>query len=144
MKRLLHALGGFVLTLLGFGGMATGCNPFICEYGCPNADFRAEISVRDEQGKPLQGIRTILRYSNDYNYEYYQADTLYSSNLGRVQLSTSVFSPPQAVDIIYDDLSGVFASDSTLGVKPVQTQEGDNKWYSGAFLVTDDKALKKK
>ena len=147
MKNFLKSFGGLILTLLGFGGMATGCFPFRCEYGCPHADFRAEITVADKEGHPLQAIRTILRYTdgyNDENSEFYQADTLYTSNLGVVQLSKSVFSSPLAVDIIYDDLSGVFESDSTMGVVPVQIKEGDKKWYSGEFLITDTKLLKKK
>ena len=146
MKRLLQALGGFVLTILGFGEMATGCLPLRCEYGCPHADFRAEINVVDEQGKPLQGIRTVLRYRNEAGYDvpYYQSDTLYTSNMGLALFDGTVFSAPAYVDIVYEDLSGEYMSADTYGLQPEQVGEGDKHWYSGSYVLYYTKELKKK
>ena len=135
-----------MLTLLGFGAMATGCNPFRCEYGCPYADFRAEINVVDEQGKPLQGIRTVLRYRSEAGYDvpYYQSDTLYTSNMGIALFDGTVFSAPPYVDIVYEDLSGEYMSSDTYGLQPEQIHEGDKKWYGGSYVLYYTKELKKK
>lgn len=146
MKDFFKSLGGLVLTLLGFGGMASGCIPFAAEYGAPHADFKAEITVADEQGKPLQGIRTVLRYRNEAGYDvpYYQSDTLYTSNMGIALFDGTVFSAPKYVDIVYEDLSGEYMSSDTYGLEPVRIREGDKKWYSGSYLLTYTKNLKKK
>ena len=132
-----------MLTLLGFGAMATGCNPFRCEYGCPYADFRAEINVVDEQGKPLQGIRTVLRYRSEAGYDvpYYQSDTLYTSNMGIALFDGTVFSAPPYVDIVYEDLSGEYMSSDTSGLQPEQIHEGDKKWYGGSYALYYTKEL---
>ena len=146
MKGILKTLGGFLLTILGFGEMATGCLPLRCEYGCPNADFRAEITVIDEEGHPLQGIRTVLRYrqTEGYDVPYYQYDTLYTSNMGIALFDGNVFSAPPYVDIVYEDLTGVYMSSDTYGLQPLQVQEGDNHWYSGSYVLNYTKELKKK
>ena len=65
MKATFHkffsSLGTFVLGLFGFascdGSFIDG--PVICEYGTPNCDFKVDVTVVDESGKALEGIKVI-------------------------------------------------------------------------------------
>ena len=56
LKKLLSVFGPSLIGALGF----TSCDlPFIprTEYGTPNCDFKVDITVQDEAGNPLKGIK---------------------------------------------------------------------------------------
>ena len=126
-------------------------------YGEPHADFKALGTVRDENGKPIEGIRVAIRQHRHYENtsgviydqnDWYENDTLYTDDKGAYQLIRSVFESPNDVKIVFEDIDGeenggeYTSAEATPEVK--RTKKGDNSWYGGAFEVQADVKLKKK
>ena len=149
-------LAAAVLGLLGFAS----CDEIIYEpvmYGQPYADFKALGSVKDEDGKPVEGIRVAITLHNYYpntNYviydqnHWYVYDTLYTDSKGAFQLTKEVFDGPDDVTIVYEDIDGeahggVFEPvEDTPAVTRMKQQDG--AWYGGAFEVESNVTIKKK
>ena len=73
-----------VLAMLGFAGCENAWNGAE-EYGSPLVDYRVIGEVTDEAGKPLSGIRVIVKdqylYNKDGDYEHtynHEGDTVYT------------------------------------------------------------------
>ena len=99
-----------ILGLLGFAS----CEPMLM-YGTPHADFKALGTVKDEAGKPVEGIRVAVRqhrhYENTPNVIYdhndiYVDDTLFTDASGAWLLQRSVFDGPDDVTIVFEDIDG--------------------------------------
>ena len=143
----------FVLAILGLLGFAS-CDGVIdiggikCMYGQPHADFKALGSVKDEAGKPVEGIRVSIAQKGLYTAERDANDTVYTDAKGAFLVSKSVFSGPESVSIVFEDVDGVENGGEfrTTEANPdvVQTKKGDKAWYGGAFEVKADVKMKKK
>ena len=117
-------------------------------YGQPHADFKALGSVKDEAGKPVEGIRVSIAQKGLYTAERDANDTVYTDAKGAFLVSKSVFSGPESVSIVFEDVDGVENGGEfrTTEANPdvVQTKKGDKAWYGGAFEVKADVKMKKK
>jgi len=152
-------LAAAILGLLGFAscGKDEAIEWGMTMYGQPHAYFKALGSVKDEKGKPIEGIRVSITRHNyhpntagviyDEN-DWYEYDVLYTDSKGKYQLDKSIFEGPDDVVIAFEDVDGEenggdFASvQATPTVK--QTDKGDGLWYGGAFKVESDVKMKKK
>ena len=164
MARIINSfwkhLAAAVLGLLGFascGKEEVFNDHMLAMYGQPHADFKAMGSVKDEKGKPIEGIRVAIRLHNyhpntagviyDQNH-WYDYDTLYTDSKGAFELSKSVFEGPDDVTIVFEDIDGeehggLFKSvEDTPSVK--QTVKSKDFWYGGAFEVESNVKMKKK
>lgn len=59
--KLTAAIGPALLSMLGFSGCDDGIWNNRCEYGTPSCDFKVDLTVVDESGKGIKGIRVSLR-----------------------------------------------------------------------------------
>ena len=94
--------------------------------------------VTDENGKPIENIRVIIRDAYEYGYNpdttYTDAQGNFSSNVirdyGFVNEQTAYFD-----DVDGEANGGAFQSDSTsLNDMPSkQTEKGDGSWYQGKY-----------
>lgn len=135
-KHLLTIIFG----LLGFAS----CEPMLM-YGTPHADFKALGTVKDEAGKPVEGIRVAVRQHRHYeNVD----DTLFTDASGAWLLQRSVFDGPDDVTIVFEDIDGDAHGGefNPAEAKPEvkRTKKGDRNWYNGAFEAKEDVVLKKK
>ena len=141
MKTFLKAILGGLLSLLGFsscdivGGMAM--------YGQPHADFTVKGTVSDEDGKPIEGIKTVVdsyyEWSDDAGYYYSQldyTDTLYTDAQGKILLTGSVFDKGKVVvtltDVDGEENGGHFDELVLDDLKVEKTEKGEG-WYNGAY-----------
>lgn len=144
-------LGG-LLALLGF----QSCNILnfgMCMYGQPHADFTVKGTVSDEDGKPVEGIKTVVdAYRNSGGKSYLEfTDTLYTDKSGKIESkTTTLFSGNDMnVYVTLTDVDGElnggdFAENVIEKVPVVQVKEGDNSWYNGGFESEFEAVMKKK
>ena len=152
IKNYWKHLLAIILGMLGFAS----CEPLIM-YGSPHADFKALGTVKDEGGKPIEGIRVAIRQHKHYSNspgvihdisDTYVDDTLFTDAAGSYLLNRNSFDAPDDVTIVFEDIDGEahggeFRS-AEENPKVKQTRKGDHNWYRGAFEVKADVVLKKK
>lgn len=156
MKHLWETLAAGILALLGFAS----CSRIgwgLDMYGEPHADFKALGSVTDEDGKPVEGIRVAIRRHTHYENtpgviydqnDWYHDDTLYTDDKGAYLLSGTIFTVPNDVTLVFEDIDGeehggeYASAEATPEVK--RTKKADGAWYEGAYEVQADVKLKKK
>lgn len=130
-----------ILGLLGFAS----CEPLIM-YGSPHADFKALGTVKDEAGKPIEGIRVAVRQTWGSKDPYYKDDTLFTDGKGAWILMDQD-RVPNKLTVVLEDIDGeAHGGDfKPAEVNPQinQTKKGDNSWYLGAFEAKADVTLKK-
>jgi len=137
---ILRAFLGALLGILGFSGCETTER---VEYGTPTSDYKVQGVVKDESGTPIKGARAILRRSSgtgESRYTVPEKDTLYTDSNGKFSFESD-FSLNNEVDDIFYSAEG-FREDSTTNIRPTQTKPADG-WYTGEFIVSDEKTLKK-
>jgi putative lipoprotein (rSAM/lipoprotein system) len=140
-----------ILGLLGFAS----CQPLLM-YGSPYAEFKALGTVKDETGKPIEGIRVAVRQHQHYNntagvkYDHndiYIDDTLYTDAKGAYLLNRSVFRGPDDVTIVFEDIDGEAHggeySPAEAQPKVTMTEKGSGSWFQGAYEAKADVTLKK-
>ena len=150
-KKTLSVVGTTVLGVLGF----SSCDPFItrCEYGTPNSSFKVDLTVLDENGKALEGIKVIPAEGeyhglDEYSFKMSQGqDTLVTDSSGKAGRTYRVMVPPDKLKVYFEDKDGSlnggsFAKDSAEFVSE-KTGKGDNHWYNGEWTVSGTKKLKK-
>ena len=148
--KTLKPLIAAILGLLGFAscGDPDDIGGDICMYGEPSADFRALGSVKDEAGKPVEGIRVSIAQKGRYTNEMEANDTVFTDSKGAFLMSKTVFSGPEYVSIVFEDVDGVENGGEfeRAEAKPdvIQTKKGDDAWYGGAYQVNADVVMKKK
>ena len=140
-----------IAAVLGLLGFASCEDPVdiggdICMYGQPYAEFKALGTVKNEAGKPVEGIRVAVRQTLRGQSEYVD-DTVYTDSKGAYLLSRQAFSGPDYVRIVFEDVDGTenggeFEKAET---KPTikQTKDGSG-WFDGAYEVKADVVMKKK
>lgn len=137
--KLTAAIGPALLTMLGF----SGCEDVNgrCEYGTPNCDFKVDLTVVDENGKGIKGIRVVPSERLTYD-----KDTLYTDETGKAVGNYDQAWPYDEVKFYFDDVdgeaNGSFKRDS-LTVKAEKLKEGSGNWYEGKFALKGTKTLKK-
>ena len=149
MKKLIYLMSSGIMAALGFSGCDDGIRNGggLLEYGTPHCDFKNDITVTDENGKPLKGIRVTTVKSNDYVDEGLIRDTLYTDENGKVSKEYSLISPPKKYELAFDDVDGEENGGSfesaagTFEVKKIK--KGDGNWYEGVYEASGKKSLKK-
>ena len=151
VKRLLKSLTAAVLGLLGFASCekaldAHGNGEILCMYGQPYAEFKALGTVKNEAGKPVEGIRVAVRQTLRGHSEYVD-DTVYTDSKGAYLLSNHPFNGPDYVRIVFEDVDGTENGGEfeQAEAKPdiKQTKDGSG-WFTGAYEVKADVVMKKK
>ena len=156
ISHIWRQLAAVMLGLLGF----SSCERIgwgVCMYGEPHADFKAQGTVSNENGKPIEGIRVAIQQHRHYGNtpgviydqnDWYENDTLFTDYKGAYELVRSVFESPDDVKIVFEDIDGeenggeFTSAEATPEVN--RTKKGDNSWYGGSFEVHADVRLKKK
>ena len=152
-------LAAAVLGLLGFSscGKEEAVEQALAMYGQPHANFRAIGSVKDEKGKPIEGIRVSITRHNYHpntsgvtweNNNWYGYDVLYTDSKGAYQLNESIFEGPDNVVIVFEDVDGEDHGGNFESVRTTpsvkQTEKGDGLWYGGAYKVESNVKMNKK
>ena len=70
-------LAAVILGLLGFSSCDIEIGGGMVMYGSPHSDFKAQGTVSDENGKPIEGIRVAIRQHRHYENS---ADVIYDQN----------------------------------------------------------------
>ena len=156
LNRIWKFLASTALGLLGFSScewLGIG----VCMYGEPHADFKAIGTVTDNAGKPVEGIRVAVQQHRHYENsdsviydqnDWYDNDTIFTDSNGKYELMRSVFSSPNRVTVVFEDIDGEENGGefekAEANPKVTQTKKGDKNWYSGAFQAEADARLKKK
>ena len=156
VKSIFRSLAATVLGLLGFsscGWLGIG----VCMYGEPHADFKAIGTVKDNTGKPVEGIQVAVRQHRHYENtssviydqnDWFDSDTVFTDSSGSFELTRSVFDAPNDVTVFFEDIDGeenggeFEKAEANPEVK--RTKKGDKSWYGGAFETRADIVLKKK
>lgn len=76
--KLTAAIGPALLSMLGFSGCEDNIWSNRCEYGVPSCDFKVDLTVLDESGKGIKGIRVVP--SKQLTYD---KDTLFTDENGK-------------------------------------------------------------
>ena len=152
-------LAAVLLGLLGFAscGKEEAVEQGLVMYGQPHAYFKAIGSVKDEKGKPIEGIRVSITRHNYYpnttgvvwqNNNQYEYDVLFTDSKGAYQLNESIFKGPDNVVIVFEDVDGEDHGGNFESVRTTpsvkQTEKGDGMWYGGSFKVESSVKMKKK
>ncbi len=139
--RLTSAIGRSLLAMLGFSGCGNGFWNGACEYGVPTTDYEVDLTVVDENEKPVKGIRVTSSLNG-------LDDALVTDADGKaVKSYKNVFPEGNEVKFYFDDVDGednggLFKRDS-LTVKAEQVGDGDGRWYEGEYSLKGTKTLKK-
>ena len=155
--KVISLIGPAVLAALGF----SSCDPIIniidppCEYGTPNCNFKVDLTVQDENGKALKGIKVIPAGTVDEihgldengNLMSQSKDTLVTDASGKVSRTYWLFSAPEKLKVYFEDPDGdlnggSFARDSAEFVS-TKTGEGNKHWYQGEWTLSGTKKPKK-
>ncbi len=140
--KLIAAIGPALLSMLGFSGCGDNIFEQRDEYGTPTCDFKVDLTVVDESGKSIKGIRVTpseLRLNNG-------KDAIYTDENGKAVGNYDRVWPYDEVKFYFDDVdgdaNGSFKRDS-LTVKAEKLKDGDGNWYSGEYSLKGTKTLKK-
>jgi len=156
VKSIFKYLATTMLGLLGFSS-CSWLGIGVCMYGEPHADFKAIGTVTDTDGKPVEGIRVAVQQHRHYENsetviydqnDWYDNDTVFTDSNGKYEMVRSVFSVPNKVTVVFEDVDGEehggeFAK-AEANPKVIQTGKGDKEWYGGAFQVEADARLERK
>lgn len=147
-KKISAMLSPALLAVLGFSCCNKSPWDEPTEYGVPSRDFKFDLTVVNEAGKPIKGIRVVPQgefiVEKDGKYVH---DTLFTDAEGKAGRAYKRIFPIQEFKAVLEDVDGEANGGSFLKdeivAKPEKTGKGDGKWYSGTFSVTATKTLKK-
>ena len=147
--KLFSFLGTALLGLLGFSSCGEVIIPDVNEYGTPTGKFKVDVSVTDEQGKPIKDIKVVPVVLHAPNYDIRRSvlDTISTDATGKAFYTYDFWWVSDDVHVIFEDTDGdlnggTFVKDS-VSVKPVKTKEGKG-WTVGEYAISVTKKLKKK
>ena len=115
-------------------------------YGMPYAEFKALGTVKNEAGKPVEGIRVAVRQTLRGQSEYVD-DTVYTDSKGAYLLSRQAFSGPDYVRIVFEDVDGAENGgefEHTEANPAINQTKDGSGWFNGAYEVKADVVMKKK
>lgn len=136
-----------IISLLGFSGCSKE-EQMVCMYGTPTADYKAEGSVTDEEGNPIEGIKVKVELRGYYNNPS-ETKSVYSGGDGQFitpQYSNQEIISLTAIDIDGGNNGGEF-EDKTInlqGIKPTLDKSNADGWYQGVKTYNVDIQLTKK
>lgn len=146
-----------VTALLGMLGFQS-CNLFglgMVMYGTPHADFNVKGKVTDEDGKPVQGARTVIDayygWTDDLGISYRNldyTDTLYTDSQGEIFAGASIFDESSHVTVTVTDVdgpaNGEFEETVIEDLHMHKVKDGDGSWYGGAYEMEFEVVVKMK
>ncbi len=151
-----RALTAMLLTMLGFsscgGNGQNGADDIECLYGTPTSTFQVKGNVTDEEGNPIQGIKTKV----EVKYGASKNDSVYTDSKGNYLLEKCAMTgipttEKDIVKVIFEDVDGeanggTFANDTVQGndLTIKQTSERKGTWNLGSYEITANAKLKKK
>ena len=152
-------LYGFLMTILGFSGCGklSHENNYIVEYGQPYAEFKLVGEVKSSEGKPIKGIRVIVKpyvASTEQQILDRRRDTLFTDSEGKFSKEKLKHTWPNEMKgstIVFEDIDGPendgefeskTLSDKDFSVE--QVKKGEGHWYDGDFIVTANATLSPK
>lgn len=136
--------------ILGLFGISS-CEP-ACMYGSPFADFRVLGTVKDEAGKPIEGIKVTVTkdWGHNGDADYKVDNTIYTDAKGQYLLDQDILPSVPAVTILFEDVDGAANGGdfSSAEVKPevknTPVKDSNNSWKEAIYDVRADVVLKKK
>ncbi len=137
--KLLTSINSLLVFLLGVLGFSS-CN-YMAKYGVPHAELEVSGMVTNQEAQRLEDMRVTVKQ------EGRQAlPRTYTNQAGWYEEHGYIDVPRNTVDIIVEDPSGVYASDSihleiTYDKKDVSKNDD---WNEGKATVRQDFKLKKK
>ena len=137
--KLLTSINSLLVFLLGVLGFSS-CN-YMAKYGVPHAELEVSGMVTNQEEQRLEDMRVTVKQ------EGRQAlPRTYTNQAGWYEEHGYIDVPRNTVDIIVEDPSGVYASDSihleiTYDKKDVSKSDD---WNEGKATVRQDFKLKKK
>ena len=137
--KLLTSINSLLVFLLGVLGFSS-CN-YMVKYGVPHAELEVSGMVTNQEEQRLEDMRVTVKQ------EGRQAlPRTYTNQAGWYEEHGYIDVPRNTVDIIVEDPSGVYASDSihleiTYDKKDVSKNDD---WNEGKATVRQDFKLKKK
>ncbi len=136
-----------IIAMLGFSSCSESDEPFEdipLMYGTPHAEFKFSGLVTDENGKPIDKARVIVRpYGyGDGHYILHQnaVDTVSTDVAGKYKGELSCF-PSQKIVLVCEDPRGAYQTDS-VEVRP-KYENGDHNWDFGVAKAEANFKLKK-
>lgn len=146
MKTRILRTVNYLISLLIGSLLMNGCKSEepnnTCEYGTPYATFDVSGTVSDQQdSKPLDNIRITVEYGG--GYPLLLPDT--TDKDGLYKMHATGVTPTNRVDIIAEDLSGVYQSDTVrdIEVKYFRNSSQNDSWNKGEAIIKQDFQLKK-
>lgn len=145
-------LYGFLMTILGFSG-CEGLYDTRVEYGQPHAEFKIVGEVKSQAGKPLKGIRVVVRPTIE-EWGLHQSDTLFTDAEGKYSKDRLSYDWPDELKdavISFEDIDGpenggefetVKLKSGEFSVK--QVKKGSGNWDHGDYLITADASMNPK
>ena len=138
VKTWLNLLLSAVLGLIGIS-----CGSCVAMYGVPSADFTLKGQVTNEENEALENIQVVLRngWKDDTNTTYWEeGDTLYTNTEGQFYRYYEGIFPLQIYQVIANDTSGVYASDT---IDSTVKYKGGSGWYEGKGKLEVEFVLKR-
>ena len=161
IKHWYNAVLSTLLSMLGYG-CSSSTNELVemygvpvMEYGTPYAEYKMMGQVTDENGSPINNIKTsaknVVVSSLGTVYGCYGLDSTKTDVSGKYTISFKGFPSNPETKLIVEDIDGEsnggeFQSD-TLDVdfeKAVKVKDGDENWNVGTYEVYQDIKMKKK
>lgn len=137
--KLLTSINSLLVFLLGVLGFSS-CN-FMAKYGVPHAELEVSGMVTNQEEQRLEDMRVTVKQEGRQTLP-----RTYTNQTGWYEEHGYIDVPRNTVDIIVEDPSGVYASDSvhleiTYDKKDVSKNDD---WNEGKATVRRDFKLKKK
>ena len=137
--KLLTSIDSLLVFLLGVLGFSS-CN-YMAKYGVPHAELEVSGMVTNQEEQRLEDMRVTVKQEGRQTLP-----RTYTNQAGWYEEHGYIDVPRNTVDIIVEDPSGVYASDSihleiTYDKKDVSKNDD---WNEGKATVRQDFKLKKK
>ena len=112
----------------------------VCLYGSPWAEYNVQGMVTNETNEPLKSMQVVVKANDEYAWP----DTVYTNEEGKYQCNYGITSfGEECLQVIVNDTTGVYASDSTHISSGKMTVEDQDSW-STYYSMRQDFRLKKK
>ena len=108
MRYWFNVLLSAILGFMGFGCFSCGM------YGVPTYNLTVEGDVTDDNEKPLPKMQVINRKGSEGYWLEDYADTLYTNAQGKYYKKKIEYHPPMLHQVIVNDPSGVYQSDTVV------------------------------
>lgn len=148
IKNFWKYLAAAVLGVLGFSSCGEEIEPEGM-YGSPYASFKALGTVKDEAGKPIEGIKVSVNKDWSQWGEGIITDNIFTDAKGEYILDQRIWPAEPVVTIFFEDVDGAanggeFASaEAKPDIKSTQ-EITEDRWRKAVIEAKADIVLKKK